>query len=451
MGTAFTIETPAPNSWVHTLRGTRLPTVSTMTLNGVSSWISFPTSNSWQADVVLTPGDNVFTIQATDEASNKTESKEITITLKSYTPVVREVFNDTASHAMFQGLRRIPGEKNIYLHRRLSDAPYYPTGTDYDGMIEAISRDLGLTVHRQALSVTLNKDTYKNLLSSTATMEITASHILVDADEIFAEDETHIVDPAYPGFYLTYEPRHEEDIEIYTRDNTLVDPDEYEVVCYTRLVKFKNETYNRQWVRARYNYRVSVDKTGTLATIKSALEAITVNGSQLMTIEVDDATRTADGLNHRARLTISSTTEYIKWSYVQIYNLHDERFRDSLLNSNGAAYSTVLEAWAKNIAKRSKFSWKALVLDVDNWDPLYWRRNNARLPHLIDPYRGYWKCDDPTDSTRYTSSDNAAYAGQCPIHPGKSLTYVGVKPEQWHSGIGNNNDMEVLLIERVTE
>jgi len=254
------------------------------------------------------------------------------------------------------------------------------------------------------------------------------------------------VDPAYPGFYLTYEPRYESDVELYNRYGTKIAEDEYKVYVYDKKVVFQNENYNLEWVWARYNYRESIALSGTLGDLKTSLEAITVDSTQLLDVTVEDTTRGVHGLSHRTPALLTTTIEYLKWGYVQVYNLHDARFRDSLLNTYDAAYGTILQAWAEDIRKRSKFGWEGVILDVDMWDPLYKRRNNAGLPHLFDARAGYWACSNPTDAEHYTYSDYTAYDGYCPNHTDKPLTFIGVAADQWHSGIGHGDDLKVTKL-----
>jgi hypothetical protein len=417
-----------------------------MTLNGDANAISLPTATTWQADVILSPGDNVFQIQGADVSSNPTEVVEITVTLDSHSPEIFELFNDIGKLGIHQGLSRLPGEKNIYFLRRVQEAPYYPSGADYTGLREAIARDLGLTTDRNAFTIAVRRDTYLNPISESLTLEITPSAALVDADELVIDNEAHRVDPAFNGFYLDYEPRYESDVELFTRDRTKIDESDYRVHCYERKVVFETDDFDRTWVRARYNYRESVAMEGTLSQLATALEAIQIRGLQALTTTVQGGSRLAEWLSHRTRLLLTAQGETLNWAPIQIYNLPEQRFRDSLLNSHGAAYLTRLEAWAKAIAKRSKFGWQAVILDVDTWDPLYKTRNNAVLPHLLDSYRGYWSCADPTDSERYNWSAYVGYGGFCPNHPSEPLTYIGVKDEEWHSGIGDGDDLKVTSI-----
>ena len=433
-------------TWVHTLRGTKSAAITAMTLNGDVNAISMPTTSTWQADVILSPGDNDFDIQGTDASNNATEVVSITVTLPSEEPEIFETMNDITKLAIYQGISRLPGEKNIYLLRRIQEAPYYPSGTDYTGLREAIARDLGLTTDRLAVTVAVETDSYLNPLSESMTLEITPSAALVGADELVIDDEAHRVDPAFNGFYLDAEPRYEGDVELFTRDQTKIDESQYRVHTYERKVVFANDDFDRTWVRARYNYLESVPTSGTLTELATGLEAIQIGGLQAMSVSVQRGSRLAAWLSHRTGTVLTIVGETLNWAPVQVYNLHEQRWRDSLLNTHGAAYLTNLEAWAKAIAKRSKFGWQAVILDVDTWDPLYKTRDNAVLPHLFDSYRGHWSCADPTDTERYNWSTYVGYGGFCPNHPSEALTYVGVADEEWHSGIADGNDLKVTGI-----
>ena len=447
---AFTIDASsyAPESWTHVIRGTKDTSIVSMTLDGEASLISHPTSITWQVPVVLAPGDNLFDIVGIDNVGNYTETVTIKVVLPAHIPSISSVFCDTDKHALVAGIRRLPGEKNIFLIRRSLDAGYYPSGTHLQGASDAIGRALGLTPTRDALTIHVNRNSYGNLLSPSASLEITASHILVDADEI-VRTEPHHVDPHWPGFYLDYEPRNEVDVEVIASDGTKVDPSQFEVYAYDRHVRFISTDYNHRWVWVRYKYRHSMLRAGNLGSIEDWLESIQVAGETLFTVVVPDRTKNEAGLCQRALVTVGDSDNPIEidWNPVQVYNLHDRRFRDSLLNIYGAAYGTLLSAWAKTIAKKSKFGWDGVILDVDMWDPLYKKRDNATLPHLSDPYRCYWVCSDPSDTNRYTRSQYVGYGGKCPNHPSENLRYHGVYANQWQSGVGGADDLLVTGLE----
>jgi len=238
-------------------------------------------------------------------------------------------------------------------------------------------------------------------------------------------------------------------VSLYTEDNVKINPDLYAVYPYDKKVVFTTEDYNGMWLWVQYKYRLSMTRAGDLGSIKSFLESISVSGQQLLTVTVDDATRNEAGLCQcpPTDLWDSDAPVTLNWCPVQVYSLSEPRFRDSLLNTYGAAYNTLLEAWAKTIAKKSKFGGEGVILDVDMWDPLFKRRNNAVLPHLSDPHRGHWVCADPTDQVRYNYSDYIAYTGRCPNHLDHTLSYVGIQTNQWHSGVGDENDLLITGID----
>lgn len=447
---AFTLNAACynPESWIHTLHGTKDPSIVSMTLNGQAGRITHPTVTTWTAHVILSPGTNTFYLIGIDNVSNNTETMTVSVVLPEKIPELHEAFNDVAKLSLPLGIKRLKGEKNIFLVRRASDAAYHAAGTHIQGSVEGISRSLGLTMYRDELSVYVNRTTYGDILSSTARIEITGSHVLVDADEIFRIDP-HKVDPAWPGFYLDYEPRSASDVHIYADDNTEVSRDEYEVYPYDKRVVFNSEDYNNTWFWVKYNYRYSLTRAGNLASIKNFLESIDITNQQLFTVTVVSEDKNEVGLCQCVPSVVGDSDNplTVNWCPIQVYSLHDDRFRDSMLNTYGAAYNTLLEAWAKTIAKKSKFGWEGVILDVDMWDPLYKRRNNAVLPHLSDSYRGHWKCADPTDENRYNYSDYVAYSGMCPNHPTHTLEYIGVMDNQWQSGVADDSALLVTGID----
>jgi hypothetical protein len=68
-------------------------------------------------------------------------------------PSLHPVFNELDSHGLLLGLPRLKGEKNAEYKQRLMDVMVHRGGSSYQGLIHAITRELGLKI-TDAISIT---------------------------------------------------------------------------------------------------------------------------------------------------------------------------------------------------------------------------------------------------------------------------------------------------------
>ena len=59
---------------------------------------------------------------------------------------LRTVFNEFDEHGLINGLRRIPGEKNATFKRRILDVFVHRSNSTYRGLVNGITRELGLSL-----------------------------------------------------------------------------------------------------------------------------------------------------------------------------------------------------------------------------------------------------------------------------------------------------------------
>lgn len=64
------------------------------------------------------------------------------------TPSQHQVFNEFDKHGLLLGLSRLPGEKNAAYKRRLMDVFVHRANATYEGLINGITRELGLEISK---------------------------------------------------------------------------------------------------------------------------------------------------------------------------------------------------------------------------------------------------------------------------------------------------------------
>lgn len=74
-----------------------------------------------------------------------------------YTPSVHQVFNELDSQGLLYGLSRISGEKNAAYKQRLLDIFVNKASSAYQGIINAMTRELGLSINTE-FTFTFTKD-----------------------------------------------------------------------------------------------------------------------------------------------------------------------------------------------------------------------------------------------------------------------------------------------------
>jgi hypothetical protein len=438
-------------SYAHILYGTKDPAITTMTVNGQSGRITFPTSATWRLELILSPGENVLRIQGQDAYANLTATLEVTLELKGFEVDDHSYFNVLDDHGIPIGLDRNRGEKNWEFRTRLISFASAQTGAHIEGLFLALAHELGIKPVDQALGVRVKRDAYNQLPSTTAYFEITPVYVFIDADELFQEREAHLVEPRSRSFELDYRPLAADKVELTDAEGKPIPIRNYEVDLREQKVTFDSTEYNGSWVVARYAYRYSIDyRTLTLAELQTQLEAITVGGAQLLEVEVEDGTLIAYGLMRWGRRLLDDSYTYVPQARVQVTGLDDKDYQESLLNALGTAFDTKLEEFARRSTERSNLGWDNLILDEGLWDEDADTRAIDFLPRLFDAVFGRWYCTDPTDGNTYTLDDYRLYNGYCPNHPTSQLKYRGVDEELVHSGVGAPDDLTPTA-EEVTE
>jgi len=438
MALAFTID-PASlvvSNYAHVIQGTRDPSIITMTVDDVSGRITFPTGNTWRLEVILRPGTNRFRIRGADAAPTWTAYQAVEVELPSYETDEHAFFNVFDEHALLMALRRNPGEKNWEYRNRLLTFAAARTGAHIEGLFYAAALELGIKPTSRALGAKIRRDSNGNLVDEQSYWQLTPVYVYIDAFGLYQTREAHLVEPRTRSIDLDETPKWSEEVRIYNAQDDLVSMRRYDVDVENRKVVFTDDELNGTWVTAHYPYRYRIDYRGmNLGELKTALEAITVGGQQLLDVTVSNSSLPTLGLMRQGRDQLSRSYQYISHAMVQVTPLDDRVWQKSLYNVFGGAYGTKLERYAHKAAERSNLGWDNLVLDEGYWDVDVENDTLDFLPRLWDPVFGRWRCALASSSEYYTLVDYKKYNGYCPNHPGQPLIFVGVPLPDIKSGI----------------
>jgi hypothetical protein len=434
---AFTVD-PAcltADNYAHVLYGWRNPEIQAMEVNNQVNRIWFPTSNSWQLEIILAPGTNTLSIKAQDAAGLWTAAVDVELSLPAFQQESHHSWNVVDEHGLEMQLERNPGEKNWDYKNRLKSFAFHPTGATIERLFFAAAHELGIQPDPAALGLRVNRDARGDIMSESVNLEVTPVAVYVDCDELVQTREAHRVEPRFRRVTMDQYPRWVEQVEVWNENEDRVRRERYTVDWDKKQITFEDDDLSGSWIILQYPYRYRIEhKAMTMAQLKTALEAIQIGGTSLLEVTHSDAALLAGGLIHRGRLGVTRDWSYIPHARVQVTGLENYEFQQSMLNQFGAGYDTKLELYARRAAEKSTIGWDNLILDEGLWDVGLKDGSYDYLPRLFDAVFGRWTCDTPTCTTWYTLYGYKRCNGVCPVC-GYALKYYGIPEGYIKSGI----------------
>jgi hypothetical protein len=202
--------------------------------------------------------------------------------VESRSLIPRALFNPFDEFGLVLGLERLPGEKNFDYRKRLLDVGQHRPSSTREGLLNSISREIGVRPLYDAVSFRAGTDGDSDtgvLIAESPTIEIAQTGLFYDADALVIE-ETLTVDRVTLKVALSNYPRLEDDIVILHED-IQVDSSEYVADLIGKALRFKDTSYADEAVIVRYHYRryfpfyTSWQEGITLTDLKNQLDAFT--------------------------------------------------------------------------------------------------------------------------------------------------------------------------------
>jgi hypothetical protein len=181
MSTAYpptidTVTTPAAGFW-QVVTGTKMAGLYVFYRNNKGAWIevAYPdglAGSKWSKSVPLVPGMN--NIDVVSSVSSVTTSGISTLASASIhlivsSPEPYNIWNSFDEFGLLLGLPRIPAETNAEYKTRLLDVYKNPANSTYQGLMNGISRELGIPIEDMevvSLSSTLDRTSINSLLNT---------------------------------------------------------------------------------------------------------------------------------------------------------------------------------------------------------------------------------------------------------------------------------------------
>jgi len=379
-----------PRSPFVVLRGDRIG-VSSIYLNGEAQGTRFPTANTWERDVRLSPGTNSLELYG-EGAGNITDTLIVEVEVADTDETITSVFNAFDEWGLLLNLPRLPGEKNQYYQKRLLHTESALGGTNYPLLIQALRRELSFNQTDDALTITsFFPTTTDTPASSNSYVWLEATRICFESDQLRKDNETILIDPGSREAVLSEELLEDRSLVLVNRGGETVPRSSVEVLEDRRTIRVHGSSIE---LRATYKYLegLSWADYSTLGDLETAIEAITgVDGVQLFEAEVSSASLATKGLI-RIERTFLDPEENITLDHTdfRIIELVDRLYRESLLDEEGYYFNTKLETLAQTLRSRSRIFARDMILDKDKAIELSVPRKFAVLSHRMDPRIAYY-------------------------------------------------------------
>lgn len=456
---AWTVEKPEAysSSLSATIRGTKSPSVTVVTINDNSKWTSYPSPDSWQAEVPLDGGRNVFFVRAIDAQGNGSEYRQVEIRTSNEDLDDGSYFNRFDDFGYQMSLPRLPGERNASYRDRIKDVLLHRASPRYAGLMNAFGRELDLSYMDQGLSIApgVRESTGTEIVSrlwgtssyiyvQSGGMQYRNMYIKPDGNTWRAQLPKYVVDrvvveqpigkPIDPRYYVVEEENGE--------------------FC----LRFLGPEYTGKPVWVSYAYAERVQTHGaTLSEVVSALNALTEDNTQIIEVTMNSpltGTESAAGL--QAFPPISANNKYyqtagktiveslpVRWINAELCPFMEDDLRSRYVNSYGSLFNTEYSGWAFRVKAQLHTTWGFLIADKNLWShPQLVTSGVGDLPSRWDMFTGSWTT---TGAGPQFSTRSAWPRGW--IHPSdlSAMIPYGIPRSLLYSGIGDGHDLYALI------
>lgn len=459
---AWTLREPeSPSRTITTvISGTREPSITKIEINGDFGYTSFPSHDSWSAEVPLGQGRNSFMVRAFDTNNNGSEYRQVDVELPTADLNQRNFFNRFDDFGYLMGLKRLPKEKNKAYRERIKDVRVHRAATDYPGLMNGICRELALSGVDDAilLKAAINPQSQQRWLD--VSVWLTSRHFYIRRSSAIAMHERQVVEgrtwqvttekiPAGPEFKIESPP------------GNPVPTDEYKVHYGVEkpYVQFLDQKWSGKPVWISYQYAERISTAGkTLQQFVTELNSVRINGELVVVAQLNAAmtgNEPANCLQHFPPIPLLEVIYYtvaretiekqfpVRWVPFELNMFTDAQFIERFRNEHGSLFGTEYSGWAYGLKSQLKTTWGYLVADEASWtSPALIISSPSVLPLIYDCYRGRWVSERGGYAV---GSYTAAARGWTDPRDGSSLRYDGVKWSRFWSGKGFEHDLLMIL------
>jgi len=443
-----------PVGWTQILEGEVNNTIEAVEVLGYDPAFDRD-GDQFRMELPLQAGDELLYLRARNVKGETSTYRTVNVDLQTTTNRNHSIWNTFDEHGLFLATPRLPDESNVNYRIRLSDVMTHRGSPRYEGLRNALTRDLGLLDSQYDSAMVVRRSLFLDASrqpSQALYMTIGPRKLSLWGELFTHHQEEHTVNPNTWSITLDDTIEHATpEVEVNGRDIPRGD-----FVIDGRTLRFRDTKYHGRKVRVSYRYRHIVDlNDSTMGELKDTLEAIQVEGKTLLEIELSSGVDSlpAVGLDHKVQSPIANlqtanlvgdlvTGVPLRWSPVHLYALQEQEFLDSYENEFGNLFQTKVDGWAQQLQSRFQMDWEHVVADQGIWASKDDFKNHSGLPSTMDLPKVFWVSTGT--GTRYTTRQYAAIGGLCPVD-GSKLIREGVPVSFFKSGVAPGSDLMVRM------
>lgn len=456
-----------------TLYGSKDPTLKYIEIADDTGMAYYPNGDSWRCEFILTGGLNELYIRGIPYNGIPTAYYRAKAYLETGQVYRHNIYNTFDDFGALHGVDRLTvlDESNISYRDRIKDVFIHPADSNLIGLHNSIARNLNLPYDDAAITILPNVLPYSGKIDKIypdITMIIDTNYIFFASSSFIVENEYHKVDPQDLGFSFNQIVNLNESISVYCPYGVNVPAKDYVLDRDDKVIRFLSDKYIGKNVYVSYKKLLSVP-IGTaydLSDVVTAIDAITYNGYVLFNATLSsnvDSDESSDGLL-RGTLNVRSTERYrdsngdiqfgtkVRWTDLSIHRLSDKNYQDRFLNSDGTTINSAIEGYIETFKDIAHQTWDRVELNRDVWDPVpELELPNNLSPNILDSQKGYWvsyRRDGKEQRMFFTEAFNIGFTSE---QDRSRLVYKGLKTEDFKSGIGDGDDLKLIIYRDTTK
>lgn len=461
----LSVETPTSPSLspVVTIMGTRDAQITRVEVNGFTGSTRYPNEETWEYDIALSGGLNDFFVRGIPNLGRKTAYQKVSIELTTGQVRRHAVYNTFDDFGALHGADRIRAydEDNSSYKTRIKDVFIHPAESNLIGLHHGITRELDLDYNDEVLNILPNTLPYSgrvdNLYPSIEAY-VDTNKISLGSPTFVVHNELHKVDPHNLSIRLDNNPYYGPTPQIESPIGNKISLDQFDTDYEGRTITFKEEKWGSKqvWVTYAKKLEVPIGPSITIAEVRDSLNGLSYNNQTLLEVTASSSYTgmSSDGLL-RGPFQIRSTQRYrdengsvqfgtrLRWSDFSIHRLTDPNYQSRFYNDCGTVLNTRIESYVDYFKTKAHFDWERVVLDRDVWDPVS-ENNGAGLPNHLDAKKGWWEGTNQNFTGQY-STTVAFDRGMIDEEDKTNLVYKGIKQSEFKSGIGDDDDLKIVI------
>lgn len=426
------------------LRGTRTRGIDDVQVEGNSANLQ---PGSWYLRVLVEPGENIFAVEGLS-GGMVASTETVTVQVPTNQVELGQTWNVFDEWGLLLGLPRLLGERNRSYALRLTHAGENPAGSAYPRLVVGTSRAVGLEPEVDAVTFSAVRQDDGTPVGADLKLQVTHIDVRFSAREMVVSEARKIESSMGTIALLDLFPMFDKrTLKVAVVDGGELPTTSFEYDEDRHELRFNDLALRGQYVTYSYQFQIRISLFNTtLAELKTRIESFLIQGDSVVSVTVSmDDTEAASGLVFEGQQDLLLDGDFtVSWAPLSMRELIDSDYQEVWYNSDGHAYGTQVEGWARRIKDKTRSGWGDVILDKDSWEE---DTHTDALPHLWDARVAFWKV---SGSDVRIDSSLAWWLGERTVD-GQPLERFGVLNDNWKAGIGADNDLQPIDLFPVIE